>query len=149
MYGRNIANWMYSHFGLAEAKRIPKWIWDAPEEFAIGLLEGWLCGDGSVDAYSKKRGGGSVVGVGKLSRIVFTMREISFALGLGGIGLLFENKPPRRRLFSNGCWGIESGVRFDLVFSGPCFYRLGKLLNWKLGKKELWGYFGREKAAGS
>jgi hypothetical protein len=143
LYGRNIANWMAENFGIAEEKRVPDWIWDAPREFAVGMLEGWLAGDGSIERGPKNAN--KVVGVGKLARVVFGMREVSFALGIGGVGISYVEPKPVWREWMDGEWRWDGGERFNLIFTGECYYRLASLFEHKMGIKQMPVYMGGKK----
>jgi intein/homing endonuclease len=113
--GKIFASWLEDNFGRSKGKHIPDWWYKAPKEFLIGLLEGWLTGDGwwfnrGFEAY------------GKIERLVLGMREISIALGSVPY-LYFRNKKAKWTKIK-GVKCLNRGRRFQLLWQGPSAEKL-------------------------
>lgn len=122
-----LRHWLDENFGRAKSKHVPDWWSKAPEPFLLGLLEGWICGDGSVYRRSAAAGG-------RLPAIVLAMKEITIALGFGAPYL-------RIRKIKKGpvtICGIKTRSNYNkslgLTFYGSVFENLAKALNWKVAK---------------
>lgn len=72
-----LGKWFSLNFGgHRETRRVPTWIYDAPEEFLVGLVEGFLVGCG--EWFSS-----GIEVISKNERVVSHIRNISAAVGLG------------------------------------------------------------------
>lgn len=92
VYGSPLARFLFAEFGSKEAKRVPDWVFDAGEEFARGLLAGYLSGDGSK--VTMKHSGyefAHMTATSICSSIATQIRDIALSLGYGWGNI--ANKP--------------------------------------------------------
>ena len=115
-------NWVKENFGRAKAKHIPDWWADAPKEFLVGLLEGWLVGDAWwSDTFIKAYGTNPA--------IVLGMKEI--AIALGSMPYLNFKNGRRHKVVINGQSAFSCGKKFTLAFHSYAHATLVKLFGLK------------------
>ena len=114
------ANFIKEHFGSALGKHVPEWWYKAPKAFLVGLLEGWLVGDG----WWKER---SITGYGSNPAIVLPMKEIAIALGVGFPYMRYKNGR-RHKVIICGTKAMSCGKKFQLFFAGIAHENLAKLI---------------------
>jgi len=140
--GKVFTEWLKQNIGCKKNKHVPDWIWDSPKDFAIGFLEGWLCGDGGVGCRGR-----SVTGVSILSRVAVVMRDVAIALGLGGIGLLYQKLRRREVVMPDGHIARMYPNRFEVRIIGVSMDRLMSLVGGKRlsGKYSYKSYVSKKK----
>ena len=65
--------------GRAHLKTIPAWMWDAPDAFLAGLLDGWLTGDGHEDRNDR------IIGTTVSPSLAWGMRMVGLRIGLAPV----------------------------------------------------------------
>lgn len=78
LYSSGAAGWVYEQFGHKDTKRLPDWVFDAPREFQLGLLHGYLIGDGHW-----KQDSNEIYATSVRPAIVIGLRELVASLGFG------------------------------------------------------------------
>lgn len=74
-----LAEWVDSNFGSTHTKHIPSWVWtDCPREFAEGIAEGMIAGDGSMSRTCQE-----VTYTSVLPALVTGLQELILGLGIG------------------------------------------------------------------
>jgi intein/homing endonuclease len=128
--GGSLAQIIAREFGRTDAKRIPDWVFDAPLEFRIGLILGYVAGDGS-----KKVQDGpvyespmiTVVSVRK--RLLVQLRRLLTQVGWGYAGLhARSNKPDPRGWKCKPSYALlicaDPARRIRAEFAGQVFDRV-------------------------
>lgn len=80
-----LARWIGEEFGETDSKKIPDWVWEAGTDFCLGLVEGYLDGDGHFPASSNETYATSV----RLA-IPVQMRDLVASLGFGWSSISFR-----------------------------------------------------------
>ena len=114
--------WIKDNFGWAKTKHVPLWWADAPKEFIVGLLEGWLVGD----AYWKNT---MIEGYGTNPAIVLPMKEM--AVALGAMPYCQYRNGRRHKVEICGRAAMSCGKRIKLTFKSYAHARLVELFSLK------------------
>ena len=133
--GTVFATWIRSNFGWAKTKNVPTWVFDAPREFILGVLEGWIVADGYWPTGRKY-----IEAYGSNSKIVLPMKEIAIALGVGIPYLNYENGR-RKRVIICGVEASSCGKKFTMSFYAEAYENLVQMLGLKRKvavNKHLW-----------
>ena len=96
-----ISEWIRSEFYTGEperawTKKLPDWIWDAPESFARGVVHGYLLGDGSFTQEKQATFSASSVS----SALAIGIKELLQTLGYGWVSL---SKRDAGLLYNRNC----------------------------------------------
>lgn len=89
IYGASLATWIEREFGFTDSKKIPEWVFDSNDEFAIGIVCGYFAGDGSK-TFRSKQTSPMVQATSVRPRLLYQIRHILAATGLGWGGITFE-----------------------------------------------------------
>ncbi len=81
------SRWIAENFGKTDHKTIPDWVWNAGEGFCIGLVNGYLEGDGST---CEDRN--IVVAPSICHQLILQMRDLVASLGFGWSSVYFVPK---------------------------------------------------------
>lgn len=109
-----LAQWLAGNFGrLSDGKFLPEWLWTAGQDFALGVFDGWLLGDGSF------RDVHCVQGVTTSPRLAWGLSFLGYALGQGWGNL---------RVSESRRYGKRGKVRYDLNFNGANGNRIKRRL---------------------
>jgi hypothetical protein len=114
------ARWIAENFGRTDKKTIPDWAWSAGEEFCLGLVNGYLEGDGST---CEDRN--IVVAPSICQQLILQMRDLVASLGFGWSSVYFG---PKNK------YDYDESVRKDswiLALTGLTAYRY----------RSMFGYF--------
>lgn len=107
VYGRSFAAFVESLCGATDEKRMP-WLWNqCGEEFARGLVHGYLCGDGHFSPARDRR----ISATSIRSAITIGMRDALVSLGYGWAGIAYKAAAVRH--------GRSEREAFILRLSGP------------------------------
>ena len=79
--------WIAENFGRTDKKTIPDWVWSAGKEFCLGLVNGYLEGDGST---CEDRN--IVVAPSICHQLILQMRDLVVSLGFGWSSIYFIPK---------------------------------------------------------
>jgi len=83
-YGSNLARMFHQLLNVKEFKTIPDWFFDCGEDFLIGLLDGYLSGDGSKTIIYQDKYALCAMAVSSVSSsLAMQIRDIAASLGLG------------------------------------------------------------------
>lgn len=81
-----LSRWMCSQFGHKDEKRVPDWSWEAGRDFCLGILEGYLEGDGHHVPDSNEIYASSV-----RVQLPVQMRDLAASLGFGWSAIQFKS----------------------------------------------------------
>jgi len=117
-YSAALSGWFDRYIGCKDFKHIPQWAWTNGKEFAKGIVEGMILGDGHVNP--------------KFHIVQFTtirahlaveLRDLVASLGFGWGGL--------HRREAGIYYGRNCRTRFDLIFNRYSNDRIRKEFGWK------------------
>lgn len=81
-----LARWVKKEFGEKDNKRVPDWAWQSGPDFCMGLVEGYLDGDGH---YDKKFA--SITATSIRVQLSIQMRDLVASLGFGWSSISFKS----------------------------------------------------------
>jgi hypothetical protein len=122
IYSSLLCTWLEDNFGRTKQKHIPLWWAMADREFLLGVLEGWLFGDGEVPkpGHRPKR---YVLGYGKNLTLLMGMKELSVSLDFG-MPRLSKRKIKEKYRSIKGVRCHVNGPMYTLKWGGDSFYAL-------------------------
>jgi len=82
IYSSGLARWLARSFGRTMNKSIPDWVWDTGYEFCVGLLQGYLEGDGHLRTTSNEIYVSSIC-----PPLLIQLRDLIASLGFGWTSL--------------------------------------------------------------
>jgi hypothetical protein len=126
--GSSLARFMEREFGYTSQKRIPDWVFDAKSDgFLLGLIEGYLCGDGSKEVDSKSGYECPTIYVTSIRpRLLYQLRNVLAIFGGWG-GMTF------RRGFTDSR-GWKCADAWTLSISGTFSIFLRETMGWATPK---------------
>lgn len=121
VWGTGIARTIAEEFGKTDEKSVPGWVWQAPREFAEGLVAGYFAGDGSKGL--ARRAGYTDPRVSLTSvrlHLLTQLRDLLASLGIGWGAL--AHKPAGLRA------GRNEREAWTLVVMGTAAIRLRRMI---------------------
>lgn len=92
VHGSALSRWVEKELGRKDLKRIPEWIYETNQEFAQGVVLGYLAGDGSKGVSIKKTYECPTIYATSVRRgIIYQLRHLLGALGIGWGGIIYED----------------------------------------------------------
>lgn len=111
----------------AHNKKIPEFFWNAKEECILGLLEGYMCGDGSNFVVESGHGANtekiSITSCNK--KLLYQVRKLLLRFNIVG-SINFHNKEQKKIKF--GKYNITSGISYSLNIRGKKASILSEML---------------------
>lgn len=131
VYGRSFASFVRARCGELDEKRLPA-EWSAcGEDFARGLVHGYLAGDG----HSSKRAGDRRISAPSIrSAITVGMRDALASLGYGWAGIAWRDGAMRG--------GRNERAQWTLRLTGSGVDRLAAELGWQMPERKRIGDYG-------
>lgn len=134
---RTVAEWFEAAFGRTNGKHIPSWVWNAPREFAEGLVHGMVAGDGAIDKRCN-----SVVYVSVIPSLAVGLRDLVLSLGWGLGVLRHYNRPYAQNVWYLYFYG-EVAQKFHkgiMIRSLPCQSKKRQPSSFRWGWNKEWIY---------
>jgi hypothetical protein len=130
-YGSSLVRLFLSHCGRTCNKHVPGIFWEYGRDFCLGVLLGYLSGDGSKypKSYENLRQQVTISATTISDSIAFQMRDLSLSLGFG--------MPSLYRKKGGNLWGRNCKPAWIILWSGKPAVELRKLLgfSWRDPKK--------------
>lgn len=125
-----LARWLSENFGNTRKKHVPDWTWSAGKGFCLGVLRGFMDGDGHFEKQSN-----NVVALTIDQQIAYQMRDLVASIGIGWSSIYYvpgriqggSLKQPVWRLVLSGITGANyrkvCGVGFNTPMSRARHWR--------------------------
>ena len=110
-----LARWIYDEFGSTDTKHVPDWAWEAGREFCLGLVEGYLDGDGHWTD------GNEIYASSVRMALPIQFRELVASLGCGWSGITYRSAGV---FYERNC-----RAQWTWILSGPAGQKLRQALN--------------------
>jgi hypothetical protein len=87
IHSAGLARWIYNNFGKTDGKRVPDWVWRGGRDFCLGIVEGYLEGDGHYVPDSNEIYASSV-----RVQIPIQIRDLIASLGFGWSSIQYKKE---------------------------------------------------------
>lgn len=134
-----IARFTEEEFGHSDSKTIPAWVWGAGRDFCLGLVDGYLSGDGSWPDEDIK-----VCATSIRATLPMQVRDLIASLGFGWSALAFHPAGERYNRNCRAAWTIsvngDSAIALREEFGRPARKRKAEPTgghHWRYSKDKL------------
>jgi hypothetical protein len=124
-----LARWIHEHFGERDTKHVPDWVWQAGRDFCLGIVEGYLHGDGHYTPTGHEVYASSV-----RVQLPIQIRDLVVSLGFGWSGIHYR---PAGVFYQRNC-----REQWTLVIAGEAGKAIRSELRGEVGDLSMFGASG-------
>lgn len=127
-YGRQFAEFVLRMCGRKDGKHLPDQWWRMPRDFVLGLLIGYLAGDGHCSSSRDRR----IQAPSVVPAIAYGMRDVVAALGFGFPAVSYRDGAVRN--------GRNEQAQYTLRITGEAVDKIAPLVGWTMPPRQKRGH---------